>query len=293
MNKIQTLMIFVLFFGSCVAFAQQDNTFTMYRYQMNIFNPAYVGLNGETEITSSIRTQWTGIEDAPETQTISFRTTLGKNLGVGITTVSDKTFIEHQKTLNLDFSYKLKMNESSDLYFGIKAGGNFYDVNTSGIQTYNLQSDPALASINSFTPNIGVGLLFKEQKWYVSLSAPKLLNTLKAVNDAGYVTLNTNRTRIFLSGGYDFNLSPSLILSPSVFINYINGLPTSVDFNSTLNIENVFEFGATYRTEDAFSAMSTINISKRFMFGFAYEISSKPVLARARNTNEILFKFKF
>jgi hypothetical protein len=33
------------------------------------------------------------------------------------------------------------VTESTNLFLGIKAGGNFYDVNAAGLQTYNLMGD--------------------------------------------------------------------------------------------------------------------------------------------------------
>src|SRR5690606_28447645 len=116
----------------------------------------------------------------PETKTVSFGTPLGKNVGIGISVVNDKTFVENQTVFGIDFSYHLKMNDATDLYLGIKAGGNFYDVNTTGLETYNIIEDPALGSISNFNPNIGAGVLLKHDKWYASLSVPKLLSTTRA-----------------------------------------------------------------------------------------------------------------
>jgi hypothetical protein len=48
-----------------------------------------------------------------------------------------------------------------------------------------------------------------------------------------------------------------------------------------------------YRTDKAYAAMATVLISNRLLFGFAYEMSTQPTLAAARNTNEILLQFRF
>ena len=48
------------------------------------------------------------------------------NVGLGLSVVSDKVFIEQQTFAYVDFSYKLDM-ESTQLYLGLKAGGNFYN----------------------------------------------------------------------------------------------------------------------------------------------------------------------
>jgi type IX secretion system PorP/SprF family membrane protein len=293
MKKINHIAILALLLTSSALFAQQESVFAFYKSHMNLVNPAYVGMNNETLWTSSLRKQWTGVAEAPETQTVSYGTSLGKNMGIGVSVINDKTFIEKETFLGVDFSYKIQMDATMDLYLGIKAGGNFYDVNTTGLETYNVQSDQALGSINTFNPNFGVGAVLKKDKWYASLSIPRLLNTSKAVNQSGYAMSATDRPHIYLSGGYDFDLAPSLVLKPSVMLRYANGAPTSIDLTTMLQIENNFEIGGMYRTDKAYAAMSTIRLNKRFVFGFAYEMSTQPTLAAARNTNEILLQFKF
>nr|WP_315165557.1 type IX secretion system membrane protein PorP/SprF [uncultured Flavobacterium sp.] len=293
MKKLNYILIGFLFIMSSSLFAQQESTFTFYKYHMNMINPAYAGMGNQTLGTSSIRTQWTGIVDAPKTQAVSFGTTLGHNLGFGVSVVNDRTFVEKQTFVGVDFSYKLQMSETIDLYLGLKAGGNFYNVNTSGLETYAVQSDPALGSISTFNPNLGVGAVLKNNKFFVSLSIPRILNTQNAKNENGYAMVATDRPHVYLSGGYDFDLNPSLVLKPSVLLRYVNGAPASLDLNTMLQIENNFEIGGTYRTDKAYAAMANITLSKRFVFGFAYEMSTRPELASAKNTNEILLQFKF
>ena len=65
------------------------------------------------------------------------------------------------------------------------------------------------------------------------------------------------------------------------------------NYQKAVEIDKNFELGGMYRTDKAYAAMSTIRLSKRFVFGYAYEMSMQPTLASARNTNEILLKFQF
>tara|TARA_R100001377_G_C3188019_1_gene109369 strand:+ start:1012 stop:1179 length:168 start_codon:yes stop_codon:yes gene_type:complete len=55
----------------------------------------------------------------------------------------------------------------------------------------------------------------------------------------------------------------------------------------------VFNLGATYRTDSTIAGMATFELNQHLIFGFAYEVSSKKELASARNTNELLLKYKF
>ncbi|MEN9876896.1 MAG: hypothetical protein RLZZ529_1893 [Bacteroidota bacterium] len=296
MKKIYYIIILALVLVSNLAMAQQESVYTFYRQHMNLVNPAYAGMDSITVATSTLRKQWTGVANAPETQAISFGTSLGKKVGFGLTVINDQTFIEKQTFVSLDFSYKLKMSETADVYFGIKAGGSSYNVNTLGLETYNVQSDPALAAISTFNPNVGVGAVYKEGPMYISLSIPRLLNTKRATNDVGYASVATDSPHIYLSGGYDIPLQgefSSLILKPSAMMRYVSGAPVSVDFTTMLQIDKTFELGGMYRTDKAYAAMATVLISNRLLFGFAYEMSTQPTLAAARNTNEILLQFRF
>jgi type IX secretion system PorP/SprF family membrane protein len=291
--KYRLSAILVLF--STILFAQQESLFTTYRYNMNLVNPAYAGVDGETILSTTFRNQWTGIKDAPQTQAVSFGTTLGKNLGIGISMVYDKTFIEKQTLVGLDISYKVELSAFTNLYFGIKAGGNSYNVNTSGIETYIPQSDPALNSISQFNPNVGFGALLKNEKYYVSFSIPRILNTERVKTKDGYASAATDRPHFYLSSGYDFDFDTTtpLFLKPSFMLRYVNGAPLSLDINTMLQIDKYFEIGGTYRTNKTYAGIASLTISKLLTVGYAYEVTSNQELASVKNTNEFLLRFKF
>jgi type IX secretion system PorP/SprF family membrane protein len=295
MKKIHNILAGALLLIGSSAFAQQEGSFAFYKYHMNVINPAYSGVDGQTVITSSMRNQWSGVADAPKTQAVSFGMPLVNNLGFGVAVVNSSTFIEKQTVADINLSYKVKMNESADLYFGINAGATAFNLNTSGLEMYSVEADPALGSIHTFNPNFGVGALLKSEKYYVSLSAPKLINIQNAKNDNGYATTETNKPSIYLSGGYDFNLNSAgtLILKPSVLARYITDVPLSVNFSAMLQVHNNFEIGGLYRTDKAYAAMANFILNDKFIIGYAYEMSTISTMASAKNTNEILLQYKF
>ncbi|MBP6460073.1 MAG: type IX secretion system membrane protein PorP/SprF [Crocinitomicaceae bacterium] len=295
MKKIHYILASVLLLIGSSVFAQQEGSFAFYKYHMNTINPAYAGVDEQTVITSSLRNQWSGIADAPKTQAVSFGMPIANNLGFGVSVVNSSTFIEKQTAFDIQLSYKVKMNENTDLYLGINAGGNTFNLNTAGLELYSVEADPAFGSIHTFNPNFGAGALLKTDKFYVSLSVPKLLNIQKGKNDNGYATVENNRPRVYLSGGYDFNLNPTgtLVLKPSILARYVTATPFSVDFSTMLQIQNNFEVGALYRTDKAYAAMANFILNKKFIIGYAYEMSAISTMASAKNTNEILLQYKF
>lgn len=288
---ISNLLILVV----SISWSQQETAITQYWSNMNIINPAYAGYDGQTSATIMVRDQWSGIDQSPQTQMLTFDTYLGRNVGLGLSMMRDKTFIETQTVVSIDFSYRLKVSEKTQLFLGIKAGGNDYNVNTVGLNTYNIFSDPSLESINNFTPNVGLGGLLVRGDWYVSLSVPRLLNTERARNDNGQATVATDRPHYYLSSGYKLGLDTDRVwtINPSFLLRYVNGAPISIDINTMLRLENKFGFGVSYRTDQALAWICSISISPNFTLGYAYETSTRSTLAQSGNTNEFMLSLRF
>jgi type IX secretion system PorP/SprF family membrane protein len=295
MKKLQNISIALLLFISSGVFAQQESILAFYSNHLNLVNPAAVSVNGESQFRTSIRQQWTGIKDAPQTQSASFMTPVSKNLSFGISVVKDEVFIEKQTFAAIDFSYKVQLNDALDLFMGIKAGGNNYEVNTTGLQTYNYNvADPSLQSISRFNPNIGIGFYLKHKDYYISMSTPKMLDTKRAKTEDGFATAATDQAHYYFSAGRTFEVTPSIDLVPSIMVRYVNGAPFSTDFTTTAKFDDKVNLGVTYRTDRSFAGLAMINVSKKFALGYAYEYSLRSqLLGRANGSNEFYLHYKF
>jgi type IX secretion system PorP/SprF family membrane protein len=295
MKKFQNYSLALLLLISSGVFAQQESILAFYNNHLNLVNPAAVSVDGETQFRTSVRQQWTGVKDAPETQAASFMTPLNKNLSLGVSVVKDAVFIEKQTFITVDFSYKVQLNDALSLFMGIKAGGNNYEVNTNGLETYNYDtSDPSLQPISRFNPNIGIGFYLKHNDYFVSLSTPKMLDTKRAKEENGFATAATDQAHYYLSTGRTFKVSPSIDLVPSLMIRYVNGAPFSTDFTTTAKFDNRFNLGVTYRTDRTLGGLAMINVSKKFALGYAYEYSLRnQLVGRVNGSNEFFLSYKF
>jgi type IX secretion system PorP/SprF family membrane protein len=295
MKKFQNISLALLLFISSGVFAQQESILAFYNNHLNLVNPAAVSVDGATQFRASVRQQWTGVKDAPQTQAASFMTPLNKNLSFGVSIIRDEVFIEKQTFVSVDFSYKVQLNDALDLFMGIKAGGNNYEVNTNGLETYNYGvADPSLQAISRFNPNIGIGFYLKHKDFFVSLSTPKMLDTKRAKEEEGFATAATDQAHYYLAAGRTFEITPSFALVPSVMVRYVNGAPSSTDFTTTAKFDDRFDFGVTYRTDRTFAGLTKINVSKKFALGYAYEYSLRSqLIGRANGSNEFYLQYKF
>jgi hypothetical protein len=84
MKKIQNILAIALLLISSAVMAQQKTAYSFYRQHMNLVNRAYASMDSVTVATSTLRKQWTGVVNTPETQAVSFGTSLGKKVGFGV-----------------------------------------------------------------------------------------------------------------------------------------------------------------------------------------------------------------
>ena len=272
------------------AHAQQDPHYTFYRYNMNLINPAYAGTSEGAELTLGLRSQWAGVEGAPESQSALFSMPVGQKVGLGVSILNDQTFIENQTWVAIDFSYQLQLNQDYVLYLGLKASGNSYSANTQGLVTYGMGQDGTLMDFeSSFTPNVGVGAYLKHEKFFVSLSAPKVMTPDRLEETNGNAYLSTDKRHVYLAGGYDFELGKNLSLQASSMLRYVEASPMSLDLTSILDFGERFKFGASYRLDEAISGMFLFDVSSGLNIGYAYEAALESSVNNIDNSSHELF----
>ena len=286
-------IVALLLFGSL--YAQQEPNYALYRYTMNVINPAYAGADGHSSLTGNFRSQWINVNNAPETQSFFYSQPMGKNVGLGLSIVNDNVFVENTTSFNIDFSYKLQLNESTNIFLGLKAGGSSYNIDRGEFANLDFEVDPALGNIDTgFRPNVGVGAYLLNEKYFISLSVPNFILSERISVDNGRVSYATDKAHFYLSGGYNFRLSENTEFRPSTMIRYVGGAPISADLTAAFRFIERLEFGALYRTDSAWAAFMMLNLSEWMDLGYGYESSSENQISDANDgTHEILVRFRF
>ena len=204
----------VLLFATISGNAQQDPQYTQYMYNTLTVNPAYTGSTGSLEAVLLHRSQWTGIDGAPETQAFTIHTPLAnEKVGLGLSAVRDKIGPSDELQLEGNFSYTLGLDYDKKLAFGLKAGMRMFNVDWTKGRYY----DPMDALLNNninneIKPSLGAGVYYYTDKWYMGFSVPNFItgNYYDDIQES----IDHNRLHYYLIGGYVFDLSDNLKFKP-------------------------------------------------------------------------------
>lgn len=290
--------IAIVILSTSTAFAQQLPQFTQYMFNTISINPAYAGSRETFSAVGLHRSQWVGLEGGPETQTLSMHTPLrNERIGLGLSFINDKLGYENFSYIYGDFSYTIQTGVNTKLAFGIKGGFTHYNLDEELLNDPSVTSDPFFNDVsNRWSPNIGAGLYLHSDRWYMGLSAPRILNT--DYNNGGegnidYVALE--RISYYITGGYVFDLSKTTKLKPSVLLKATNGAPLSFDISANFLFNETFWIGGGYRINQSAAALGGIadfQISKQLRIGYAYEYPLSDIRAYTSGTHEILLMFE-
>lgn len=274
--------------------AQQDAQFTQYMYNTISINPAYAGSRGALSVFGLYRTQWVGLDGAPETSSFSVNSPINNsNLGVGVSIVNDKIGPTNENTFSADLSYTVQTSADFKLSFGIKGTANLFNLDINKLNVEN-QGDPQFQNLNSkFSPNVGAGVYWHSDKAYIGLSVPNFIETNR-YNDND-IAIFKDKINYYLIAGYVFDLDKYQYIKfkPAVLTKLVQGAPLQVDVSANFMFNDKFVVGVAYRWSAAVSAMVGFQISDGLYLGYGYDNETTALRHYNSGSHEIFLRYEF
>lgn len=290
---IITLLKFSILIIPQALLSQQDAQYTQYIYNTNVINPAYAGTRGLLNLTALNRSQWAGLEGSPETQTLNFNTPVGiSGIGLGVSFINDNIGPSSEQLLHVDFSYQIQTSKTHTLSFGVKAGLNLLNVDFNSLQIFDPNDQGFTENINNrFTPNIGAGVYYFSDKWYLGLSVPNILETRHF--DSESVLVARERQTFYLIAGYVFDLSFDWKFKPATLTKISSGTSLSTDISANFLYRERFTFGASYRLGSAVSALAGFQVNDAWLIGYSYDADTTGLAEFNGGSHEIFMRLEF
>ena len=287
MKKLQFILLLFSFWGM----AQQEAYFSLSEYQMRFVNPAYAGSEAQQLFSLVSRNQWRTTPQNPKTTAMTYSTALKKNVGLGISVLSDIIFVEKQTWVTADFSYKVHLANEAQLFLGIKAGMNSFHVDTSELISHSVQIDPTKQNLSRLSPNFGVGLLYQKNQFWFSAGMPRLFNSRRSDD----IELQArNRVHLYMGLGSTYMIHTNLQFSPQVYYRTTAGMPTVWEGIFWAAYQKQFKLGWGIRSGRTMSFRTKIRISEELEIAYSYDTFFKHQLSNLQmNAHEIGLLIRF
>jgi len=172
-----------------------------------VISPTYAGIGDNLRIRANGLTQWVGIKDAPDNQSIYGDFRIADRSGVGVSFYNDKNGNTNQNGAKFTFAHHLILDYYTEQYLSF---GMSYNINTFSIDIANLiPTNPDYAITDdrkTANNNFDIAFLYRKEKFYFSFNANNILDK------------NTDKFSAY-------KIEPSLLRNYQVYTGYVIKTP--------------------------------------------------------------------
>jgi type IX secretion system PorP/SprF family membrane protein len=273
------------------------------QYMLNglVINPAYAGTREVLSFLASHRSQWTGFDGAPNTETFSVHTPFsGNRMALGFLFMTQNMTTERNTEFFVDYAYHLPLSIGR-LSLGLSAGADVYGLRFDEIDTKD--PDPSFAeNERQLLPNFGVGAFYYNNNAYLGFSVPRLLSfqdTARA--KLSEMTANPKLWQMYLTGGVLLPISDNFKFKPSALVKYQLALGMQFDLNANfilfkndlLWLGTSYRFGAHPGQDSYIVAMIDVQVNPQLKIGYSYDHYLSNVQGFNASSHEILLRYEF
>jgi len=320
MRKIY-LFIVLLFVGGTNLLAQQDAMFTKYMFNSLTFNPAYAGSKDHLAMNLIHRTQWWGIEGAPQTQSLIIHTPMpNERVGVGLSLVNDEIGPTNSIRANLSYAYRIPMGKGK-LSIGLQGGVMHWRADFNKLNLETGAGDEAFEEMtpSRLLPNFGAGIYYYTPKFYVGFASPQLIEYDLRDNEINTNIWARQQRHYYFSAGAAFPLKgDALIFKPSILVKNVGllssfskdeafqafGAPTEFDIDLSLMFQQALWVGVSFRSAiegivgdqssfDSADVWAAYYLANGLRIGVAYDYTLTKLQSVAGGSFELMLGYEF
>ncbi|MBI5916140.1 MAG: type IX secretion system membrane protein PorP/SprF [Bacteroidetes bacterium] len=288
---IYTLLIT---FVTVSAWSQSEAIYTFNLFNQLNFNPAYAGSKDVLDAGAIYRNQWwSGVDGSPKNINVYGHMPIAKNSsGIGLNILTDKIGLDKILTIGADYAYKIKFKNSNVLALGL--GVRFENARSDWGETNGEVTNPdpeiGTGEESNATFNVGPGVYFKNRKFYLGLSIPRMLaNSLYADKNEFGAKVNT----YFLQTGLTLPISQNVDLLPNVQVRYNPNSPFDLDANLNVMFYDALMVGAMYRLDDSIDGLLVYHFKNGLRLGVAMDFTLSDLKQATTGSFEVMLGYTF
>ena len=298
MKKL-TLLFVSIFMGSMLQ-AQQLPQLSQFMLNDFAVNPAIAGMHDSYQIKTSVRNQWVGIEDAPKTTLLSIYGKSSDHVGLGGSVFNDQVGPTSRAGASLTYAYHLNFTDEVKMSMALSGGFTQFKIDKVGWNTYHTD-DPLMdgAEAVNLVPDATFGLnIYEEDKWYLGIAVPQLLNSKLTLIDEDFVNnisvdMDGSLARhIYVMGMYNIEVDHYWDLQPSVLFKTVSS-QNQIDMGLKTIYSDKFWMGMDYRTNGDIVALLGFMIQEKFMIGYSYDVANSDMNIATTGSHEFMFGVTF
>jgi type IX secretion system PorP/SprF family membrane protein len=266
------LLIHLSFLLTLDSAAQSPIAFRQNYFNPFLFNPAYAGFQGYSEIHLAHRQQWVKFNDAPLTSTFTFEYPTFTRVSLGLNFTTQKVVALNNSSVLTTFAYRIPFGSQHGLRIGI-SGGLGMNALDLGDADYSNDKTILEAAANRTYASGNFGFVYSFRHLHFGFTLPQLFGQQNvSPANLGNENFTQLKNRLYTLA-YKFSFA-SDHLSVSPFLLYRQNRDGQDLWEGTviLNLKNAVWTGASYNHASGMAFIIGFNVKDRLRVAYDYEM---------------------
>jgi type IX secretion system PorP/SprF family membrane protein len=287
--KKYILVLAINFIAFTQARCQNSALFGQYVFNSTIINPAQAGVFEDNQIGLLHRKQWIGFEGAPVTSSVFTNFKLDNHLGMALGIYEDRIGPINETTLQVDFSYSLRISKKWALAAGIRVSGTNSVANLDELKNID-KNDPNLngTEVSGYLGNLGLGILAYTSNAFIGIALPQAMSRTLEIGVPIHNILTNN---LYVYSGFTHPLNDECEIVSSFMLKKGLGNPPQIDIHAIFKFRNKFDVGPMFRLSNAIGVLTGWRISENWYLGYQFEFPMSAIQNGSSQTHEIALRY--
>ena len=281
----------------------QDIKFSQYYNNPLHLNSALAGFSTSGRVVLNYRNQWTGLQNAYNSFSVSYDKIVNKVSGIGFVAAGDVqgNGIYKQNSLSAIYSHKAKFSPKLYVAFGIQGTYSQRKIDGSKVVTASM-INPFSGNINNTLSNnifpisnildLSSGITFWSKNIYFGIAAHHIAKVVTATDNFMYNQLSPKYTSYFgITIALDDRglIKNKLYLSPDIIFQYQGG-HNQISYGGKLRYEKLYT--AIHIVQDLVLNFDTADLiigftNRNLKFAYSYDFTLSKLFMTATSSHEL------
>ncbi|MBI3218318.1 MAG: type IX secretion system membrane protein PorP/SprF [Bacteroidetes bacterium] len=288
---MRRLLLAVFAIGSLTVQGQDIPLFSQKLTNSFMYNPALAG-HTYGSITTSYRTNYSGVSDAPKNYFISVHSPFGGHrFGAGANVYQEEVSILKNTYYAGAFAYHLYFNKFNSLSMGIGAEFNQLRFNITGADASYIETDPTYIRYKNTSgkPDFSFGLMYQNRFIKAGVAANRLATAWLEPTDKKVLS---NYYTGFVQGQIPFRDGQD-VLEPYFAFRKFSETNDTYDVGLYYTYDNKITAGGATRAGNVLNFTLAYRFNKYLMVGYSREMITTPVGGFVGSSNEFTLRYDF
>jgi type IX secretion system PorP/SprF family membrane protein len=262
----------LLFFLSLQVAGQNAPAFRQFYFNPYLFNAAYVGIDGYSEVFVYHRQQWLDFNNSPSASGFNLQYPTQNRTAFGFSFTNQEVVALQNSSVKFTFAYRLPISASHYFSFGISGGLGMNNLKLDG-KDYSNDPTVMAALDNAIYAEGDFGALYTLGRLRIGFALPRLFGQQYfSPQDLGIVPYSQFRNQLY-SLSYKFYFGAgNFALEPYALYRVNRDLQNFWEASAILYVRDKVWFGGSYNETQGIGFFLGMDIKEKVRIGYSYEL---------------------